>query len=214
MHALGARGRRAAEHLRIRVAQRSSGGKYAGPMQHLAAHLHPVVEERRLHLRDHRALDAEVRVAPVVRILRVARPLVGDAHAAGEPDAAVDHQELAVRAVVEPREVVPVGRMVALDLDAGVYASRSSSVSSIRLLPTQSSSTWTRTPARARSASASANVPADFAGPVDVRLEGDRALRRADRLQHGREDLSPLYKRGDAVARDDRPGRAARPSPA
>jgi hypothetical protein len=52
-------------------------------MQHLARHLDPVLHERRLHLRDRGTLETEVRVAPVVRILRVAAPLVADAGAAG-----------------------------------------------------------------------------------------------------------------------------------
>ena len=51
-----------------------------------AGGLDPVVHERRLHLRDRRAFDAVVRVAPVLGILRVALPLVGDADAAGEAD--------------------------------------------------------------------------------------------------------------------------------
>ena len=53
-------------------------------------------------------------VAPVVGVLGVALPLVGDADAAGEADAPVDHQQLAVGAVVHAAEVVPVQRVVAL----------------------------------------------------------------------------------------------------
>ena len=55
--------------------------------------LEPVVEEGRLHLGDGGALDAEVRLAPVVLVLRVPEPFVADADAAGEADAAVDDEQ-------------------------------------------------------------------------------------------------------------------------
>ena len=116
----------------------------------------------------------EVRVAPVLGILRVAGPLVGDADAAGEADAAVDDQQLAVRAVVQAAEV-------RTSAAGGTCGSRrpaafisSSRRLSIFCVPTQSSSTCTLTPARARSASASANSRPIVARPVDVGLEGDR----------------------------------------
>ena len=67
--------------------------------------------------------DAEVRVAPMIGVLRVATPFVGDADAAGEADLAVDDEQLAVRAVVHPLQVGPMGLVVALDLDAGAPAS-------------------------------------------------------------------------------------------
>ena len=76
-------------------------------MKHLAAHLHPVVKKDGLHLSHHRTFRPIVNVTPVVGILSVAGPLVGDAYAAGEADAPVHYQELSVRAVVHPREVIP-----------------------------------------------------------------------------------------------------------
>ena len=50
-------------------------------------------------IRDHRSLDAVVHLAPVLRILRVAGPLFPHADAAGESDAAVDHE---IRRVLQP----------------------------------------------------------------------------------------------------------------
>ena len=47
-------------------------------------------------------------------------PLVGDAGAADEADAAVDDEELAVGAVVELEDAIPGGRVVEGDLAAGV----------------------------------------------------------------------------------------------
>ena len=58
--------------------------------------------------RDHRTFDADHRVAPVILVLRVAQPLVVEADAAGEADASVDDQNLAVRAVVQFLERVPL----------------------------------------------------------------------------------------------------------
>ena len=43
-------------------------------LQYLARGLDPVVHEGRLHLRDRRALEPVVRVAPMLAILRIARP--------------------------------------------------------------------------------------------------------------------------------------------
>jgi hypothetical protein len=62
--------------------------------------LGPVVEEGRAQPVDRGAVDAEVRVAPLVFVAGVALPLVGDAHAAGERDRLVDDEHLPVRAVV------------------------------------------------------------------------------------------------------------------
>ena len=72
----------------------SIGGKVDPSVQHPAGRLGPVVVEDRLHLRHHRAAHPEMGVAPVVGVLGVATPLVGDADAAGVADPAVDHQDL------------------------------------------------------------------------------------------------------------------------
>ncbi len=50
-------------------------------------------------------------------VLRVAGPFIADADPAGEPHQAVDHQQLAVRPVVEPPQVVPVQRPILLHVD-------------------------------------------------------------------------------------------------
>ena len=48
-------------------------------MKGLARYLDPVVEEHGLHLRYSGPIDLEVGVAPMLRILRAARPLGGHA---------------------------------------------------------------------------------------------------------------------------------------
>ena len=45
---------------------------------------------------------------------------------------------------------------------------------------------------------------ADIARPIDVGLEGDRALRSANRLEHRRENLIAILQGFDAIARNDR----------
>jgi hypothetical protein len=62
-----------------------------GTVLHFAAHLGPVVEKCSLHLCHHRPFDAVVRVTPMLGVLGVAAPFVGDADASGEPDPAIDH---------------------------------------------------------------------------------------------------------------------------
>ena len=97
-----------------------SSGKYALPCRTVAAGLDPVVHEGALHLRHGGTFELEVRIAPVIGILAITRPLVGDPDAAGEADPAVDHQQLAMGTVVHPGQRVPAQRMVLHHLDAGV----------------------------------------------------------------------------------------------
>src|SRR5690606_8293157 len=120
VHALAAARGRGDEQVRLHVPGRLQRREIVGTVEHAAGGLDPVVVEGGLDLGHHRSVDAEVDVAPVVRVRGAALPLVGDAAPAGEADPAVHHQQLAVGAVVHPAEVVPVQRAVTLDLDAGV----------------------------------------------------------------------------------------------
>ena len=89
-------------------------------MQHVTGDPHPVVEEDRLHLRHHQALDTKVVVAPLFWVAGLAAPVVGDAHTPGVADAAVDNQQLAVGAVVELVPLASVGLVETLHLHAGL----------------------------------------------------------------------------------------------
>src|SRR6185503_11784312 len=112
-----------------------------GTRDELPGPFEPVLRKPRLQRGDGGALDADLRVPPVLLVLGVAVPLVGNAGAAREADAAVDDQRLAVGPVVQPPD------------------SRISRMSAPMLLdPTASSRILTLTPALARSASALANV--------------------------------------------------------
>ena len=91
------------------------------PRHQLARALEPVLREPRLQRRDGGPLDADLDVAPVVRVLRVPAPVVGDAGAAGEGDAAVDDQRLAMGPMVEAGERVPADRVVPGELAAARF---------------------------------------------------------------------------------------------
>jgi hypothetical protein len=88
--------------------------------QDAAGRLGPVVDEAAEQVAHDRTLDADVAVAPVFGVLAVAGPLLGDADPAGEADAAVDHQDLAVGAVVQLVQAVPLGRPEPGDRGAGL----------------------------------------------------------------------------------------------
>ena len=108
LHALAAARWRAGEHLRLLPTRRRNGRKVRLAMQHLARDLEPVVQKRGLHLRHGGAAHQVVRVAPVVGVLRVARPRGRNAHASGKAHLPVHHQQFAVGAVVQAGQVVPV----------------------------------------------------------------------------------------------------------
>ena len=63
-------------------------GQVAGADEDVAGRLEPVLGEGALQAAHDGARDAHVGVAPVVGVLRVARPLLRDADAAGHPDRA------------------------------------------------------------------------------------------------------------------------------
>src|SRR5688572_4306793 len=69
--------------------------------------LEPVVRKYRLHLANDRSGDAHLRFAPKVFGVRVAQPAVGDAHATGETNLAIDDEQLPMRTVVDVRLYVP-----------------------------------------------------------------------------------------------------------
>jgi hypothetical protein len=123
--------------------------------EHLAGGLEPVLGEGALQAAHDRAADADVGVAPVVGVLGVARPLLGDADAADHPDAAVGDQDLAVRAVGRPADRVGLERAEPRDAHAALLelAGRPRSICSV---PIASSRTLTSTPSCARATRQSA----------------------------------------------------------
>jgi hypothetical protein len=107
-------------------------------------------------LRYHRALDQKVHIAPVIRVLCMTGPLVGNPNAPCKPGHAIHHKHLSMGTVVESSEAVPLQRMIALiSIPAALILLTSKA--DIFSLPSQSSITRTLTPALARSINASAN---------------------------------------------------------
>jgi hypothetical protein len=172
-------------------------------LQHLARGLDPVVEEGGLHLRHGRAFDPVVRIAPVFGIFGVAQPLVGDAHATGEADLAVHHQQFAVGAVVDAAQVVPVQRVVELHFDAGVLHFLQQLVVDALAAGPVDQHVHRHAGARAF-LERLGEAFADVARPVDVGLHVDGALRALDGGQHGGEDAVAVLEVLDAVAADQR----------
>ena len=202
LHALAATAGRAAEHLRVVRAGRRQRREVALAMQHAARRAHPVVQKHRLHLRHHRALHAVVRVAPFRLVARVATPFVCNAHAAGEAQAPVHHQQLAVGAVVHLPPVAKARLVKAHALHAGrlhlVHQRR------VHLQAAHPVQQHMHLHAGAGALGECVDeLAADAPRPVDVGLKGDRRLGRADGRQHGREDLVAVEQRLHLVARHD-----------
>ena len=199
MHALGATDRRAAEHLRFHVA--AGGGELReifGAVQHAASRLDPVVDEHRLHLRDHRPFGLEVGFAPGWQSVAAVAPLDAHAHAAGEPDLAVDDQHLAVRAVVEPAEVIPGRRVVDLQVASGGARRREQRVvHGARAQPVEQH-------VHLHAATRGLRQFIDERGADRIAkhegLERDVGLRGANRVDHRRIDLRAVDQRRDLVA--------------
>ena len=95
-------------------------GKVLRPGQDLAAALQPVLRGDSLERRDDRPFEPGHRVAPGRCGGPWEGPPVGNPRPAGEGDAAVDDQQLAVGAVVEARERIPAEALVRLDPAAGL----------------------------------------------------------------------------------------------
>jgi hypothetical protein len=180
-------------------------GKVGRPVQHMAGDLNPVVHEHRLHLRDHRPVDLEVRVAPVLRALCPPGPVRRDAATAGKGHTVIHHQQLAVGAVVQPPQLRPVRRVELVDLDAGRAHTLGQAFVHLCAADTIEQHMHLDTLACAFGQGIG-ELLRDITRPVDVGFEGDAAARAADRGQHRREDLVAVEQGGDAVAIEE--GRA------
>ena len=89
-HRRGAGFRRAHDRLQRQVAAGDRRRVEIRPGDELAGGFKPVLREAGLQRPHRRPFDPNLQVAPVLVVLRVAGPVIGDAGAAGEADAAVD----------------------------------------------------------------------------------------------------------------------------
>ena len=133
----------------------------------------------------------------------MACPWGGDAHSAREPDAAVHDQQLAVRSVVHARQMRPMRRVKAPDLNA-----RSGHLIDHRRVhpgtaqPVQQDVALH--PASCGTGQRARKLLADGARPVDAGLEGDRVLCIVDGLEHRREDLVTVQQDFCRISVDER----------
>src|SRR3954464_12546657 len=91
--------------MRLRRTGRGKMRKILLASHDLAGLLDPVLAERALQPVNDRTFDAQAGVAPVILVLRVPRPLLGQTKSADVADAAVDDRFLSMIAIVEAAEV-------------------------------------------------------------------------------------------------------------
>ena len=168
--------------LRRRRIEMRSGDELAGALE-------PVLREAGLQRPHRRPLDPDLQIAPVLVVLRVAGPVIGNAGAAGEADAAVDDQRLAMRAVVDAPQVIPADRVVPRDMAAAVVEDPQDLVADARRAD-RIEQDLDADAARRRGGQRAREGQPDLAGPVDVGLDGDRVARpaRSPRASPGRTD--------------------------
>ena len=68
--------------------------------------------ESRLQRRYQRTFDLQLCIAPVVFVLRMARPFFGETNSPGETKLAVNHQDSAMRPPIGPIDSPGMGRMI------------------------------------------------------------------------------------------------------
>src|SRR6185369_16166771 len=130
-------------------------------------------------------------------------PHIGDPRAAGEPDAAVDDQRFAMRAVIELTDGVPANAVVPGEL-APALLERLENLRSDRCRADRIEQDLDRNPLTGLGGERVGEAASDLARPVDVRLNRDRRLRATDLAQHDGIELVAVVQDVDAVAGEDR----------
>jgi len=195
-------GGRASGHLDVDAVV--EGGEFGqmGPGQDALGRLGPVLLETAREVAHRRPLDAHVRLAPVVGILGVTRPLLADADAAREADSPVDDQRPPVQAVVDLVERVPVRRAKELHPRARRSPALDERVIDLHRAAERVEQDADLDPGD-RALEQRLAEPGDrrAARPVDVAREVDRLLRGLDRCHHRQKDLVAVAQDLDPVSR-------------
>ena len=199
----GADGGRAEHAVDGDVARRGNQREEARAADQFAGRLQPVLGEAGLQRHDARPLDLDLHVAPVLRVLGVAGPVIGDARAAGEAQPAVDDERLAMGAVVEAPERAGADRVEPRQLaaarledlqDLGADGGRAHRVEQdLDAHPVPRAIRQRR-----------GELHADAALPVDVGLDRDRRRRLAHGAQHRGIELVAVVEQPHPVAVDHR----------
>ena len=169
----------------------------------------PALEEERLQVAQHRALDARVRIPPGRLGRDLGRVLVADVEPAHEARAIVDQQDLAVVAAPQrSREQAPAERVELDDLAArldqrlqrrAVEPARSDRVVEHAHLDPGARALLER----------GEEAPPGRIGPQGVGLEVDTAASELDRLEHRGQTVATVVEQGDRVRGVEAHGAAA-----
>ena len=138
----------------------------------------------------------------MVGVLRVARPRGRNAHAAGKAHLPVHHQQLAVGAVVQAGQVVPVGFVELFNQHPGRLHLGQVAFFHLGAAHPVEQHMHGHTGAGAL-AQGVGKLLADVARPVNVGFEGDAFLGGFDRGQHGRKDLVAVEQLRHRIAAHD-----------
>ena len=191
--------RRGVDDSEHRVAGRRRARRGLGHRERPPPGVTPIRQERRPQRVDRRPLDLEVGVPPFVGVAGVAFPLLGDPDPAGEGEPVVDHQDLAVGAVVALPDLPPDGRAEPAQLHPG--ARHDLDQIGRHLLGTDRVEEDPHLVSRPGAlGQRMGHLLGDVARPVDVGDEVDAPPGEANGPQHGGEDLHPVPEARDGVA--------------
>src|SRR6266550_1459203 len=184
--------------MRLRRSGRAEVREVALSRGNLAGLLDPVLAERALQAIDNWSDDAQAGVAPVILVLRMARPLLGQSEAADVADAAVDDRDLAMIAVVQPAEVADAQRVEFADHDSSVVHQLLELV--VHLVTAGRVDEQTNLDALSRFGRERVRQPvADLALPPDVRLDVHALVRATDVTQEKREEFVAVLEELDLI---------------
>ena len=135
----------------------------------------------------------------MIGVLRVAQPMIGDAHAASERDLTVDDENLAMRTVVHFFERVPAWRIEVIELGTGtaqpLFMRGTDGDCANRVRNDRDLHAAAR-----RALECGRKLIGNTAVTVDVGLETDPARGRLDRGEHWRKDLIAIGQHFVTVA--------------
>ncbi len=136
-------------------------------------------------------------------VLRVAGPFFGDTHAPCKTDAAIDHEQFAVRAIVHSAEPGPV-RLVILNHLCARFAQHAQ-ITRVHLRRSDPVEQHMDRDSGTRSfGQRLRKLLTDCTGPIDKRFEGNGVLCGANAAEHGGKNPVAVDQHFKAVAADNR----------
>ena len=148
---------------------------------------------------DYRTLDAIVRIAPMLGILCMASPFICYTYAARETVPPINDQQLAMCAVVQFTQLIPVQLVIFFYLDSGLlHLGEQLRIHLVAADPIEKDMNFDAcaTPF----SEGVRKFPADCPGPINEGLEGYGLPGTAYCLQHRRENLIAIQQRFNSIA--------------